>query len=340
VLLARGGAWNQPAIRLENPNVTPAEPLLIDAYGQGPLPLLNAPNLATAAFEFGRWQSTLNDGGYTIRNIKIDGRGSSQWGFWLRDNLRNVTIENTELTGFRIAIHSQSGAPHGVTNLVVRNNLIHRNSAMGMLGQFIDGVIENNTFEANNFSGSTFNHAVYLSGGANGGRNISIRGNRFIRNSVVNGVCQGGNVTFHGQMRNVLIENNRIEQDDSTGGCYGFSITAGYDTPESFEGFVLRGNTVINLGNCSFCISSAPGIVVENNLSIVSHNRYHAAVHIRTDDGAGDAQDTGAIVRNNRACFPNIGPSQYGAVVNSPGGSVSGNVVFSGADANAQNCPR
>lgn len=340
LLFARGGAWVLPMTRLENPNVTPAEPLVIDAYGSGPAPLLRAPNLSTAAFEFGGYQNTSNDGGYTLRNLKIDGMGSSPWAIWLRDNLRNVTLENLELTGFQIAIHSQAAAPHGITNVVIRNNHIHRNAGMGILGQFTDSVLENNLFERNNFSGSTFNHAIYLSGAATGGRNIVIRGNRFMHNSVVNGVCLGGNVTFHGQMDNVLIENNRIEQADSAGGCYGFSITAGYDTPEGFTRFVVRGNTVLNLGNCSFCINSAPGIVVEDNYVFVSHPRYHAAVSISPSDGVGDATDSGAVVRRNRACFPNIGPSQSVTQVNSPGGEVSGNAMYRGAEVNATNCPR
>ena len=36
------------------------------------------------------------------------------------------------------------------------------------------------------------------------GENITIRNNRYLRNSSVNGVCTGGNMTFHGQMDGVL----------------------------------------------------------------------------------------------------------------------------------------
>lgn len=147
-------------------------------------------------------------------------------------------------------------------------------------------------------------------------------------------------MTFHGVMDNVLVENNRIEQVASAGGCYGFSVTAGYTSAERFSRFVLRNNTVINLGNCSFCINSAPGVVVEGNVSIVDRVQYHSAVVIGGPVDAGDAADTGAIVRNNRACYPANGAYQFGETVQSPGGEVSGNVVFRASDANAQNCPR
>ena len=339
LLFARGGAWTQfRIVPLENAQATREQPLSFDAYGSGPAPWLKT---ATGnAFEFGRWQSQVNDGGYVLRNLKLDGMGTAVWGLWLRDNVHDVLVDNVEITGFQIAIHSQSAAPYGVRNVRLTQSRIVANRDMGILGQFIDSVLENNTFERNNFSGSTFSHAIYLSGGANGGNNIVIRGNRFLHNSVVNGECTGGNVTFHGVMDNVLVENNRIEQVASSGGCYGFSVTAGYTTAERFSRFVLRNNTVINLGNCSFCINSAPGVVVEGNLSIVDRVQYHSAVSIGGPVDAGDAADTGAIVRNNRACYPANGAYQFGETVQSPGGEVSGNVVFRASDANAQNCPR
>lgn len=338
LLFARGGVWNHTMIRLENLNATPANPLVFDTYGSGAAPVWKT--AANHAIEFGGWQNTTNDGGYTIRNLKLDGLGTAEWGLWLRDNLRNVTVENVEITGFTIGIHSQSVAPHGVTRVAIRNSRITRNRTMGFLGSFNDSVIEGSTFEGNNFAGSVFHHAIYMSGNAYGGRNNVVRNNTFTRNSVVNGECTGGNVTFHGQMDGMLIEGNLIEQDSSTGGCYGFSITTGYDTAEWFRNFVVRNNTVVNLGNCSVCVNAAPGIVVENNKFIKAQATYHAGVSIGGDVGAGDAADRDAIVRNNVACFPAAGAYQMAANVNSPGAQVSGNVVYTGAAALSGVCAR
>jgi hypothetical protein len=335
LLFARGGAWTQFRIApLENPQATREQPLSFDAYGSGPAPWLKT--ASGTAFEFGRWQSQINDGGYVLRNLKLDGLGTGTWGLWLRDNVHDVLIENVEITGFELGIHAQSGAPHGVRRVRLSQSRLVANRDMGILGHLEDSAIENSSFERNNFSGSVFSHAIYLSYGSN----LVIRGNRFLHNSVVNGQCTGGNVTFHGVMDNVLVENNRIEQVVSTPGCYGFSITAGYDAPESFTRVVLRNNTVINLGNCSFCINAAPGVVVEGNTTIVERDQYHAAVNIGGRPDPGDAADTGAIVRNNRACYPANGAYQFGETVASPGGEVGGNLVFRGTDANAENCPR
>lgn len=338
LLFARGGAWADfRIVPLDNRNATSAEPLVFDAYGSGAAPWLKTPS--GNAIEFGAWQNTENDGGYVLRNLKFEGGAESWWAIWLRDNVHDVTIENVEITGFDIAIHSQAAAPHGINNVTLRNSHIVENREMGILGQFDDSLFEGNTFERNNVSGSTFSHAIYMSGGDHGGRNNVIRGNRFLRNSVVDGVCTGGNVTFHGQMDGMLIEDNRIEQDSATGGCYGFSITTGYDTPEWFRNFVVRGNTVVNVGHCSYCINAAPGIVVEDNLSYNDQTFYHAAVRIGGEIGAGDTPDADAVVRDNTACFPSNAAHQHGEVVESPGSSVTGSVVFRGADVTAANCP-
>ncbi|MBC7956084.1 MAG: right-handed parallel beta-helix repeat-containing protein [Cytophagales bacterium] len=340
LLLARGGVWVQPALFLDNPNATPKEPLVLDAYGSGDRPWIQAPDQKGAAFLFGEYNNATNDGGYTLRNLKLDGMGSSAWGLFLIHNLRSVTIENMEITGFHIGIHSQARAPHGVTNVLIRNNTISRNRGMGILGQFSDSVIEGNLFEGNNFSGSGFDHAIYLSGNDTGGRNNVVRNNIFRNNSVVNGVCKGGNFTMHGQMDGMLIEGNTFEQPAAAPGCWGISITTGYTSPEWFRNFVVRNNTLINLGGCSVCVNSAPGIVVENNRFINTNTTYHVGVSIRGDVGPGDEADRDAIVRNNIACFPTGAPNQSVTAVSSPGSKVTGNVVHTGAAGSTGACAR
>ncbi|MGE3388258.1 MAG: hypothetical protein AB7K41_16150, partial [Bdellovibrionales bacterium] len=124
-----------------------------------------------------------------------------------------------------------------------------------------------------------------------------------------------------------------------TGGCYGFSITAGYNTAESFTNFVVRGNTVVNLGNCSVCANSAPGIVVENNTFVNSQTNYHSGVSIGGPPDPGDAPDRDAIVRDNIACFPNTAPNQSVVALNNvPNSQLSNNTLYQGAAAAIPAC--
>ncbi len=341
--LARGGAWDISKITLENMNVSAAAPLTFDAYGTGPAPWGRAGAGADHLFDVGgNWGNTTNDGGYVIRNLKLDGAGTADWGFWFAYNVRDVIIENNEITGFAIALNSNDGTPHGVRGITLRNNNIHHNSDMGLLGHYDDMLIEGNTIEANNFGGGGFSHGTYIGGG----HNITIRNNLYLRNSVVNGVCNGGNMTFHGQIDGLLIEGNRIEQDQAVEGCWLMSITRGYTTPEWFTNTVVRNNKLINGGNNGVAAQSAPGIIVEGNVAINTRptNQTSFAIGVgptspTTGGDAGDVGDTGAIVRDNIACQSG-GASGSVVSVNSPGGTVSGNVVVTGAAATTGVCAR
>lgn len=334
LLFKRGGAWGNVNLWLENRNVTPERPLVFDAYGTGAAPLFSA-NSGNAINIGGRWSNTTNDGGYTFRNLRLDGLGTAEWGFWLVQNVRSVVLDNVEITGFKIGLHASDGKPHGVTALAIRNSRISRNRSMGILGSYSDSVIENNTFEGNNFSGSSFNHAIYLSGGS---RNV-IRGNTFNLNSVVDGVCLGGNVTVHGVIDGLLIEGNTIRQQAAKSSCYGFAVTVGYQTAEEFRNVVIRGNTVINVGMTAIAANAAPGIVIENNKVINAQDAQQLSIWVPANKGASanDAQDRDAVVRNNTVCLTHPRNSEA-ITVRAPGSQVSNNTVHLGAAARTGAC--
>lgn len=337
---ARGGAWNWTNVRLENSFATAERPLSFEAYGQGPRPLFNAPNIGSGAIDFGDYNNTSNDGGYVFRGLKFDGLGSTAHAFFLIHNLHHVTIDDCELTGFYIAIHAQARAPHGLRNIAIRNNQIVRNNGMGILGQLRDSLIEGNIFGANNVSGSGLDHGTYLSGDDGvSGMNVTLRNNRYLRNSVVNGVCTGGNMTFHGQMDGVLIEGNTIEQDAAAEGCWLMSITQGRTTPEWFRNFVVRGNTLVNGGNTVIAAQSAPGILIENNRIINTQTAFQTGIGVgATDYPNGDVPDGNAVVRNNIGCYPTPGHQSTLVRVTAPDSTVTNNVSYSGAAGAAGPC--
>ncbi len=336
LLFKRGGAWRGGFGQINNPYTSPDKPLTIDAYGDGPLPEFRT---SRTGIEFGRYKDTLDDGGYVIRNIKLTGPAEVEHysGIWLRDSVNGVVIEGVDISGFGIGIHF-AGGPPGIRNIKVLKSRIHRNIAQGLHGKASNAEYRGNLIEENNATtgGSNRNHGIYLSGG----NNVIIADNVLRNNSRDNaGVCRGGNVTFHGQMTGLLIENNLIEQE--RGDCYGFSITAGYfpdQGSEYFRNTVVRNNTVVNVGGCSFCISSAPGIVIENNRMINTQGGSPPLVWIPANGGGsdpGDAGHEGAIVRNNVIC----GPGQVGSI-RSPDSTVVANVSRVGAEARTGICAR
>lgn len=338
VVFARGGAWTNVRIVISNLAATPQSPIVFGSYapswGGTARPILQAQANVPALFEFGRYNNLDDDGGYIIRNLELRGVGEG-WGLWLRDRMHDLTVENVLMTGFGIAIHSQSNGGNGIDRFTMRNSRVHRNTSMGFLGSVNNMLLENNVFSENNFSGSAFNHAIYLGGG---GHDITIRNNEFLDNSVVNGRCEGGNVTAHGVWERVVLEGNLLKQTTSGGGCYGFSINPGYYSAESMRDFVVRGNTIVNLGNCAVCATSVPNILVENNLIVQLDNHYHAAITIgEAEREPQDAADDNAIVRNNTIYMLNVNAG-YGVSIGDNAGDniqVVSNLVYLGMSSNA-----
>jgi hypothetical protein len=323
LLFNRGDVWPSVAQMLENLNVNQANPLTFDAYGTGPVPWFQ--RASGNMFNIGgNWGNTSNDGGYVFRNIKMDGMGTAEWGIWFVQNVRNVLFEDCEITGFRIGINSNDGTPVGVDGVTFRRCHIHHNRSMGMLGHYDNLLMEDNLIEANNFSGSTFDHGTYIGGG----HNITLRNNHYLRNSAVNGVGQGGNMTFHGQIDGLLIEGNRIEQDAAAASCWLMSVNQGYSAAEWFLNAVLRNNTLINGGNTAMSVNSAPGVVIEDNTIINRQGTSQTAISVGAMDyPGGDVQDGNAIVRNNRIVRANGSSGSPVSIVNAPGSVQENNTV-------------
>jgi hypothetical protein len=337
LLFARGGAWNFSVPGLVNPNTSAAAPLTFADYGSGALPLMRVNG--SNGIEFGRWGDTTQDGGYVVRNLVFDGGGADgRQGIFLREEVRDVLIEGSTFRNFEIGIHSQP-VNRGVLNLTIRNSYIHNNTDHGMLGAGTNFVFENNRVENNNPSGGGFEHGTYFSAGQTVG-SARIVGNIYRNNSAPNGRCDGGNLTMHGMWDGVLVEGNRIEQISAGGGCYGVSITAGYSTAEYFRNVVVRNNTVINVGNCALCLSAAPGALIEGNRLFNSQSTYQAGVLIPAiTPGAGDAADTGAVIRNNVVCQSE--PASGSTVAQAPSAaSIIGNVYQTGLAATTGACAR
>lgn len=331
LLFKRGGAWTWGLV-LENPNATAAAPITFAAYGTGSAPVLRASGIG---FNFGSYTAGVNDGGYIFRDLNMQGAGRGSWAFFMHHQLHDVLIEHVEMSGFEIGIHMQ-GQGAAIHHVVVKDNYIHHNVDHGILGGANDLVVEGNTIAYNNPDGGGFEHGFYLS--AVGGRNVTIRNNVFTNNSAPGGVCNGGNLTAHGQIDNLLIEGNTITQANSTIACYGISINPGYDTAEWFRNLVIRNNTLVDLG-CGICVTSAPGALVEGNRIVQTQARPAGInVGLATPD-PGDDADSGAVVRNNTACFV-VDSGQAFVRTGGAGASATNNTRLAGAAASVGVCAR
>ena len=148
-------------------------------------------------------------------------------------------------------------------------------------------------------------------------------------------MCNGGNFTLHGQIDGLLIEGNTITQTAATGGCYGLSITNGYNTAEWFRNLTVRGNTITNVGFFAIVAHSAPNILIENNRVKNTQATYQIGIGTGAgNSGGGDDVLTNGVIRNNTVCFTQPASGSLPVRVDVPTTAVeTGTVYRTGADA-------
>lgn len=343
ILFACGGVWTNVAAEIRNTNVTPASPLTLDQYtpawGCAGKPTLRISTTTYFAFQFGNQSDTVTDGGYTLRNLKLDGGGRrNTWGVHLRLGLRSVSLENVEISGFARGILAEQDRTTSLTTVSLKNSYLHHNIEYAFQGSADNLTVEGTTFSQNNSASDAFGGAMLLTGR---GRNLVLRGNTFQENSVTDGRCDSEIVTMNGQWDGILVELNKFLQTNSGPSCTGLSMFGDGSTTSYFRNAVVRQNIFSNLGSYSITATSTPGIVVENNLFLHTLSQYHAAVviHDRDKGTPQDDEDTGAVVRNNTLRLENAGPGSEALAFREGSGRnivVASNLVYFGAGSDPQ----
>lgn len=332
LLFARGGAWDGFSVQAYNRNATQAAPIVFGAYGEGAPPLLRTTGVA---FGFAlQWGESESNGGYVVRNLRIDGGGTATAAISASKMASHITLEGLDVSRFQIAILMHDNT---VRSLALRNSNIHDNVQHGLLGSGSNWTIEGNTFERNGDARPPSTHAIYFSSGVvNSG--LVVRGNTFRDNSQQGGACRSGNLTAHGLIDGALIEGNTIEAATYGPGCRGISITAGYAAQEYMRNFVVRGNTVRNAGAC-VAFSAAPGIVIDGNKCVDNTANSFALIETASNPtSGGDDADGGAVVRNNIVCSTT---AAAGALISvRAAAAVDGNTLRTGADSTTGPCAR
>jgi len=142
---------------------------------------------------------------------------------------------------------------------------------------------------------------------------------------------------------NLLIEGNIVHEDadNTNGGNYGIAVDPGfYGTLEGFTNAIIRGNKVINAGGIGIGATSAPGIIIENNVVIFDNPVKYAqaiAVPDRTRPDIAMADDR-ATIRNNSIYFSMAAAGQSGIGMNTEGSNhtvVSNAIYFAGTAGNS-----
>jgi hypothetical protein len=177
------------------------------------------------------------------------------------------------------------------------------------------------------------NHNIYVSG-VRPATGIVIRGNSLTHSAVVDGACGGDSMELEGVLHQVVIENNLVQEDVGgvVGACYGIAVNPGYNDVqgENFQGAIIRGNRVINVGANGLNIGSCPDCVIENNV-VAQEQALGFGTGIALHSGVftpDDLDDTNVTVRNNSIY---LGASTTGLTGISLGGTGTSHVLVNNA---------
>jgi len=320
-LWARGGAWDNARMRVYAAGSTLGDSITWDAYQPawcqgscaGKQPWLRETRANTTLFSFDDG-NFLQDGGYVVRNLKLDGGGTGGWGIFLEKKVDDVLLEKLTITGFDIGVFSNQNPESSTTpkwsndRITFRDSALSNNRSFGWLGGGTDLVVENVSSD-NDGGPSLLLHSFYFSDIRRG----MIRGLE-ITNPVrdpATGKCSGSVVELHGVVRDMVFENIHIT-GPAAGAvpyCFGFDFSPGYSDDklhpagESMVRITIRGSKITDVGYVGIGVRSCQHCVIEDNELVWINPKAQMAYGISTAGGNApkglDVLNDAITIRNN-----------------------------------------
>ncbi len=254
------------------------------ASGDESRPIITAdPENALSFLEPG---DSYEDGGYVVANINFQGVDNpNTFGLFVYNDVDDIHLCGLRLENFALATavgasnpKAADSAGDGVSSgIELYNSEIVNNAENGWLGACNGCVIENNFFDNNGFratAGGPLSHSIYVSASS---IDMQVRGNEIYRSVHKDGLgCQGTVIVVHGQHDGLVIENNKLVEEQGTAfnGCWGIGITKAYSSPEFFRNVKIRNNQIEYVGNAPIAAPECENCVIENNN--IKHNTQFA----------------------------------------------------------------
>lgn len=194
LLLKRGDAWNESLPPLTRSGTSPAEPLVIAAFGEGPRPIVRTGQAPAVVSMKGHRIANLVVCGIEFTAHEYDGSGQHRpHAINLWQSCENVLLEDLYVHNYYLSVQIRgNGDDDRTRDVAIRRCIFARNyvagqhgHTQGLLAVWTDGlVIEQCTFFRNghdpNCADSAPNHFRHAAYFQNGTRNITCRENIFL----------------------------------------------------------------------------------------------------------------------------------------------------------------
>lgn len=325
-----GGRWVNASCLADNP-------CIVRDYTPEYADEDTAKPLITSAGDVFRFEDGGNanhEEGYLFMHLSLSSTNGEGQGVFIYNDMDDVVLCDLDIDGFNLGVHvagsnpPEEGSDARNERIEIRRSRIANSPGQGYLGSCNDCVIAYNYFENNGFAEAVFNHNIYVSGAAGERtRGIRVIGNELYRSAVIDGECRGVSLVVHGQHDDIVIADNLVREDPGAAeaGCWGIAMDTGYGEPEAFSNAVVRGNTVVNVGNMGIGLNACDTCVIENNVVVFDQDFGATAIAVPDRDrAADDLPMTSITVRNNTVYFPS---DQRGTGIRLGGEGTNHNVV-------------
>ncbi|MCB0332034.1 MAG: hypothetical protein KDD55_00975 [Bdellovibrionales bacterium] len=344
-VVSSGNQWVNTSCTAESPcvvrNYNPTW-----ASGDEAVPLIT--NSSGTAFDLSNNGDSQQEEGYLFRSLHLVG-GNNGVGFFIFNDVDDVDLEFLTIDGFQIGVQVAGANPNIISgdgkpsSIRLYASTIQNNSGQGWLGGCDDCVIDSNRFINNGFEGVTYYHNVYWSDSVEAGSAQGIiRNNDLYQSTMVGGKCSGTSLVVHGIHSDLLIEGNYVHEDlgAANTSCWGISVDSAYGTAEVFDGLIIRGNKVENVGNIGIGSTSCTNATIENNIVIQKQNHGFTGISVPVRArGAEDTVTTRVSIRNNSLYISeDSGDTAIQLGTEGTGHSVISNAIYYTGSSNQWNC--
>ncbi len=308
VLFCNGGTFTSTSstARWVNDSADANNRMLVSNYqpswgsGSERVPLFQPSATSSRIFEPSDGGLSNHDGFITFENFKISGRGmntskaNSSIAIQIRNDADGIIIQNGEIEYMSIGVHNANSDPCSAgdplcdaenEDTLVQYMHIHHNFQHGILGAGLNSIYQDNTLEWNGRA-NILDHNAYLAGDSSGTifrRNYLYKaatGNIEAGGTFGDEICNGASFTAHGEILDMTIEYNVVEEDagEVIGTCFGYGMNPGYFRGETFTNVIIRGNVVKNVGSSGISLGSCQDCFVDSNVVINDAARSMTAI--------------------------------------------------------------
>jgi hypothetical protein len=188
------------------------------------------------------------------------------------------------------------------SNWEIKNSLF-TNLGAGIYSSLNEGSFHDNIIDSSGFIRAGLDHSLYLATSAN----FHVYNNVMMNNSFHTGICKAAVFVMHGKMSGGLIEDNVIynRSDTVDDTCYGIAFDTGYTELEYFTDFIVRRNTLMNVGSVGIGCNACVNVEISDNYIASARNNSGGAsngiaVPDRAFNGAyGNPKSSNILITGN-----------------------------------------